>query len=49
MSAIVAVILGLIVLVLAIKVIGALFGLVIGIGAAVLVYFIADKLIGQGR
>ncbi|MEQ6332323.1 hypothetical protein [Sphingobium sp. MK2] len=49
MSALVAIILGLIVFVFALKIIGAVLGLVIGLGLAVVAYFVAEKLIGKGR
>ena len=49
MSALIAIIFGLIIFVIALKIIGAVLGLVIGLGLAVIIYFVAEKLIGKGR
>jgi hypothetical protein len=49
MSAIVALIVGIIVIVLALKLALGIIGIVVGLALAVGAYFLAEKLIGQGR
>ena len=49
MSALIALILGIILIVVAIKLVLGVLGIVIGLALAVGAYFLAEKLIGQGK
>ncbi len=49
MSALIALIVGIILIVLAIKLVLGVLGIVIGLSLAVGAYFLAEKLIGQGK
>ena len=49
MSALIALIVGIILIVLAIKLVLGVLGIVIGLALAVGAYFLAEKLIGQGE
>ena len=49
MSALIALIVGIILIVLAIKLVLGVLGIVIGLALAVGAYFLAEKLIGQGK
>ncbi len=49
MPGLIALIIGVIVLVLVIKTVFLIGGIVLGLAAAVIVYFVAEKLIGRGR
>jgi hypothetical protein len=49
MSALVAIILGIIVLIIFLKLALGILGIVLGLAAAVIVYFVAEKLIGGPR
>ncbi|MBY8828270.1 hypothetical protein [Hephaestia mangrovi] len=49
MSALVAVILGIIVLIIFLKLALGVLAIVLGLAVAVVAYFIAEKLIGKGR
>jgi hypothetical protein len=48
-SALIALIVGIILIVLAIKLVLGVLGIVIGLALAVGAYFLAEKLIGQGK
>ena len=49
MPAIIALILGIVLFVLLLKLVIGVIALAIGVGFAVAVYFLAEKLVGQGR
>ena len=49
MSALLAIILGLIVLIIFLKLALGILAIVLGLAAAVVVYFVAEKLLGKGR
>nr|WP_295667166.1 hypothetical protein [Sphingomonas sp.] len=49
MSALIALIVGIILIVVAIKLVLGVLGIVIGLALAVGAYFLAEKLIGQGK
>ncbi len=49
MSALIALIVGIILILLAIKLVLGVLGIVIGLALAVGAYFLAEKLIGQGK
>lgn len=49
MSALLAIVLGIVVLVVLLKLALGLLAIVLGLAAAVIIYFVAEKLIGKGR
>ena len=49
MSALVAIILGIVVLVIFLKLALGILAIVLGLAAAVIVYFVAEKLLGKAR
>lgn len=49
MSAIIALLVGIVVIVVAVKLVLGVLGIVIGLALAVGAYFLAEKLIGQGK
>ena len=49
MSALIAIVVGIVLLVLFLKLALGIIGIVLGLGLAVVAYFAAEKLIGQGR
>lgn len=49
MSALLAIVLGIVVLVVLLKLALGLLAIVLGLAAAVIIYFVAEKLFGKGR